>query len=118
MRPEERTFVAIKPDGVKRGLIGRILSRFEEIARFCANKSIEAMLNLESVIFSIVALKELKKDLMLSRVSCENRTCSFCSCSTVTFACFSAVSDLTQDDVSSPDAKPLNDIDILSLPCS
>ena len=30
MRPEERTFVAIKPDGVKRGLIGKILTRFEE----------------------------------------------------------------------------------------
>ena len=27
---EERTFVAIKPDGVKRGLIGKILSRFED----------------------------------------------------------------------------------------
>ncbi len=26
----ERTFVAIKPDGVKRGLIGKILTRFEE----------------------------------------------------------------------------------------
>jgi nucleoside-diphosphate kinase len=26
----ERTFVAIKPDGVKRGLIGRILQRFED----------------------------------------------------------------------------------------
>ena len=30
MKPEERTFVAIKPDGVKRGLIGKILSRFED----------------------------------------------------------------------------------------
>ena len=30
MRTEERTFVAIKPDGVKRGLIGKILSRFED----------------------------------------------------------------------------------------
>lgn len=30
MRPEERTFVAIKPDGVKRGLIGRIIERFED----------------------------------------------------------------------------------------
>jgi nucleoside-diphosphate kinase len=30
MNAEERTFVAIKPDGVKRGLIGRILSRFED----------------------------------------------------------------------------------------
>ena len=30
MRPEERTFVAIKPDGVKRGLIGRIIQRFED----------------------------------------------------------------------------------------
>ena len=26
----ERTFVAVKPDGVKRGLIGRILQRFED----------------------------------------------------------------------------------------
>lgn len=26
----ERTFVAIKPDGVKRGLIGRIIQRFED----------------------------------------------------------------------------------------
>ena len=30
MRPEERTFVAIKPDGVKRGLIGRVIERFED----------------------------------------------------------------------------------------
>ena len=30
MKPEERTFVAIKPDGVKRGLIGKIIDRFEE----------------------------------------------------------------------------------------
>ena len=29
MHTEERTFVAIKPDGVKRGLIGKILERFE-----------------------------------------------------------------------------------------
>lgn len=29
MKPEERTFVAIKPDGVKRGLIGKIIERFE-----------------------------------------------------------------------------------------
>ncbi|GCE64896.1 nucleoside-diphosphate kinase [cyanobiont of Ornithocercus magnificus] len=26
----ERTFIAIKPDGVQRGLVGRILSRFED----------------------------------------------------------------------------------------
>ena len=26
----ERTFVAIKPDGVKRGLIGSVIKRFEE----------------------------------------------------------------------------------------
>lgn len=30
MNIEERTFVAIKPDGVKRGLIGKILTRFED----------------------------------------------------------------------------------------
>ena len=29
MRAEERTFVAIKPDGVQRGLIGEIVKRFE-----------------------------------------------------------------------------------------
>lgn len=30
MKTEERTFVAIKPDGVKRGLIGKIIARFED----------------------------------------------------------------------------------------
>ena len=29
MRTEERTFIAVKPDGVRRGLIGEILRRFE-----------------------------------------------------------------------------------------
>lgn len=28
--PDERTFVAIKPDGVERGLIGEIIQRFEK----------------------------------------------------------------------------------------
>ena len=27
---KERTFIAIKPDGVQRGLIGKIVQRFEE----------------------------------------------------------------------------------------
>ena len=27
---EERTFIAIKPDGVKRGLIGRIIGKLED----------------------------------------------------------------------------------------
>ena len=30
MKLEERTFVASKPDGVKRGIIGKIVSRFED----------------------------------------------------------------------------------------
>lgn len=30
MKTEERTFVAIKPDGVKRGLMGQIIDRFEK----------------------------------------------------------------------------------------
>ena len=30
MRPEQRTFVAIKPDGVKRGIMGRVIQRFED----------------------------------------------------------------------------------------
>ncbi|GAB4295430.1 MAG: nucleoside-diphosphate kinase [Oscillatoriaceae cyanobacterium] len=29
MEREERTFIAIKPDGVQRGLVGQIVSRFE-----------------------------------------------------------------------------------------
>lgn len=29
MRTEERTFVAVKPDGVQRGLVGEIIKRFE-----------------------------------------------------------------------------------------
>lgn len=27
---EERTFIAIKPDGVQRGLVGKIIKRFEQ----------------------------------------------------------------------------------------
>lgn len=30
MRPMERTFLMIKPDGVQRGLIGRIVGRLED----------------------------------------------------------------------------------------
>ncbi len=30
MKAEERTFVAIKPDGVKRGIMGRIIQKFED----------------------------------------------------------------------------------------
>ncbi len=30
MGHEERTFIMIKPDGVQRGLVGKIISRFEE----------------------------------------------------------------------------------------
>ena len=29
MSPAERTFVAVKPDGVQRGLVGEVISRFE-----------------------------------------------------------------------------------------
>lgn len=35
----ERTFVMVKPDGVQRGLVGRIISRFEERGlKICAMK--------------------------------------------------------------------------------
>lgn len=30
MQAEQRTFIAVKPDGVKRGLVGEIISRFEK----------------------------------------------------------------------------------------
>ena len=71
------------------------------------------MLNLVSVTFSIIDLNDEKKDLILVNVSLDNVSFSFSSSSTVTFACFSATSDLTQDEVSKPDANPLKDIDIL-----
>ena len=78
--------------------------------------SIVAMLNLVSVTFSNTDLKDEKNDLILVNVSLESATCSRSSCNTVTFACFNATSDFTHDEVSNPDAKPLNDIDIaLSL---
>ena len=33
MRPDlmERTLVLVKPDGVRRGIVGRVLTRFEEV---------------------------------------------------------------------------------------
>ena len=52
----------------------------------------------------------VKKDFILSRVSLDSNTVSFSSSSVSIFACFSATSDSTQDDVSNPDANPLNDI--------
>ncbi|KII88743.1 hypothetical protein PLICRDRAFT_141268 [Plicaturopsis crispa FD-325 SS-3] len=30
MSPQERTYIMIKPDGVQRGLVGKIIQRFEE----------------------------------------------------------------------------------------
>ena len=30
MANNERTFIAVKPDGVQRGLVGKIIARFEE----------------------------------------------------------------------------------------
>ena len=40
---EERTFIAIKPDGVQRGLVGKIIQRFEEKGfKLCAMKMLTA----------------------------------------------------------------------------
>ena len=33
MHTEERTFIAVKPDGVQRGLIGEVIKRFESTCR-------------------------------------------------------------------------------------
>ena len=82
----------------------------EEFTSFCVNKSLEATLNFVSVIFSIVVLKEVKKLLILLRVSCESKTVSFSSSSVSTLARLSAVRDSTQELVSNPDVRPLNDI--------
>ena len=35
MHTEERTFIAVKPDGVQRGLIGEIIKRFEYLGECC-----------------------------------------------------------------------------------
>ena len=55
----------------------------------------------------------IKKDLILFKVLCEARTFCFSCCSTVTFAFFKAVSEVIQDDVSKPEANPLNEIVIV-----
>ena len=40
---EEQTFIAIKPDGVQRGLVGKIIQRFEEKGfKLCAMKMLTA----------------------------------------------------------------------------
>ena len=75
-----------------------------------AIESIDATPNCASVTFSIIERKDVKKDFILSRVSLDSNTVSFSSSSVSIFACFSATSDSTQDDVSNPDANPLNDI--------
>ena len=82
----------------------------EEVATFWRNKSIVDTPNFASVTFSTEALNELKIDLMVERVVCESWIFSFFSSSVVTLACLNLTSDSTHDDVSSPDANPLNDI--------
>ena len=87
---------------------------FDEVAIFLANTSIVAILKRVSVTFSNNERNDEKNDFILFNVFKEVVTTSFFSCSVVTFALFNAVSDSTHDDVSKPDAKPLNDIDITS----
>ena len=87
----------------------RILTS-DEIARFCEKISNEVTPNFVSVTFSIVALKELKKERMLVRASCKPCTVCFSSVSVSTFARFNATSDSTHADVSNPDASPLNEM--------
>lgn len=49
MKTEERTFVAIKPDGVKRGFIGKIIERFENKGfKIVAMKLLQVTLELAS----------------------------------------------------------------------
>lgn len=44
----ERTFIMVKPDGVQRGLIGEIISRFEKKGlKLVAMKFMQVGLNLE-----------------------------------------------------------------------
>ena len=85
-------------------------SRLAEVAIFCAKRSIVGIPNCASVIFSMTFLKEEKNDLMLLRVSCESSTVSFSSSSVSIFACLSATSDSTQEEVSNPEANPLKEI--------
>ena len=48
----ERTFIAIKPDGVKRNLIGRIITRFEEKGYKIIEKNDYTDINLCSYLFN------------------------------------------------------------------
>lgn len=77
---------------------------------FCAKRFSVGILNFVSIIFSMVDLKELKNERILLSVSLDIIAVSFFSCSVVTFACLSATSDSIYDEVSSPEANPLNDI--------
>lgn len=47
MANQERTFIAVKPDGVQRGLVGKIIARFEEKGfKLVALKMLKASTNL------------------------------------------------------------------------
>ena len=82
----------------------------DDVASFWAKISIDATPYFASVTFSITERKELKNDFILFNVSRDKSTVSFCSSSVSIFACFNATSDSTQEEVSNPDANPLNDI--------
>ena len=59
MKTEERTFVAIKPDGVKRGFIGKIIERFENKGfKIVAMKLLQVTPELASKHLSLIHISE------------------------------------------------------------
>ena len=88
----------------------------EDVASFCAKISIEGIAKLESVTFSIIVRNDEKNDLILPKVSCKDSTLVFSASYSSTLASLSDTSDSTHDEVSNPDANPLNEILILVFP--
>ena len=109
------TLISYFPSSASAFAKAETILAFDEVASFCANKSVEATLNLVSVTFSNKERKEEKNDLILLSASFAVCTAFCSSVREVIFAFLSAVKDSTQEDVSKPDANPLNDIDILCL---
>ena len=89
----------------------------DDVAMFWVNMSIDETPNLASVTFSILALNDENIDFIADKVFCDSWIFSFFSSKVATFACLNLTSDSTHDDVSKPDANPLNDI-VTILSCT
>lgn len=71
MANSERTFIAIKPDGVQRGLVGEIIKRFEQKGfRLVGLKFIQVSGSHASYFDSLVHSRMLQNSFCVCLVSC------------------------------------------------